>query len=78
MKNYQAILMTVGGIGLSVTTMMGELQKVIPFAGVANEIGFAFIGMMLGVLGIMAIDYRKLIKGLLWVVNNLLINLTIF
>ena len=78
MKNYQAILMTVGGIGLAVATMMGELQKVIPFAGVANEIGFAFIGMMLGVLGIMAIDYRKLIKGLLWVVNNLLINLTIF
>ena len=57
--------MAVGGIGLAVATMMGELQKVIPFAGVANEMGFAFIGMMMGVLGIVAIDYRKLIKALL-------------
>jgi hypothetical protein len=65
MKNYQAILMAVGGIGLAVATMMGELQKVIPFAGVANEMGFTFAGMIMGILGIVAIDYRKLIKALL-------------
>jgi hypothetical protein len=45
--------------------MMGELQKVIPFAGVANEMGFTFAGMIMGILGIVAIDYRKLIKALL-------------
>ena len=64
MKNYQAILMIIIGFGLSIGTMNGFVQKYIGFAGVDNEIGFSFMGVMLGTLGIFAIDYKKLLNGL--------------
>ena len=65
MKNYQAILMAVGGITLTLLTGNGTIQNYIPFAGELNEMGFACGGLMLGLIGLAAIDYRKLLKGLL-------------
>lgn len=64
MKNYQAILLVMAGFGLGIGTMAGKVQSVIHFAGVANEMGFAFMGILIGVCGLMAIDYRKLVKAL--------------
>jgi len=65
MKNYQAILMAVVGIGLAILTGKGIIQNYIGFAGDLNEMAFACVGGMLGLMGLAAIDYRKLIKGLL-------------
>ena len=65
MKNYQAILMAVVGIGISILTMNGTIQNYIHFEGELNEMGFAVLGLMLGLLALSAIDYKKLLKGLL-------------
>ena len=65
MKNYQAIALVLVGFTLGVQTMNGVLQSYIHFAGVKNEMAFAFISIMIGVLGLFAIDYRKLIKALI-------------
>jgi hypothetical protein len=64
MKNYQAILMIIIGFGLSIGTMNGFVQTYIGFAGVDNEMAFSFMGMMIGTLGIVGIDYNKLLNGL--------------
>jgi len=65
MKNYQAILMTVVGIGIGILTMKGTIQQYISFQGVANEMAFAVMGLMVGLMGLIGIDYKKLLKGLL-------------
>lgn len=64
MKNYQALLMIIIGFGLGIQTLNGVIQMYIPFAGVKNEIAFAFVGILMGTLGIFAIDYKKLLNGL--------------
>ena len=65
MKNYQAILTTILGLGVTYLTMKGTIQNHIHFEGVANEIGFAVCGLMIGSMGLLSIDYKKLLKGLL-------------
>lgn len=65
MKNYQAILTTILGLGVTYLTMMGTIQNYIHFEGVANEMAFAVCGSMLGFMGLLSIDYKKLLKGLL-------------
>jgi uncharacterized membrane protein len=65
MKNYQAILITIVGIGIGILTMKGTIQQYITFQGVANEMAFAVVGLMLGLMGLIGIDYKKLLKGLL-------------
>ena len=65
MKNYQAILITIVGIGIGILTMNGTIQQYITFQGVANEMAFAVMGLMLGLMGLIGIDYKKLLKGLL-------------
>jgi hypothetical protein len=65
MKNYQAILIAVVGIGMAILTGNGTIQNYIGFAGDLNEMAFTVVGMMLGMMGLAAIDYRKLLKGLL-------------
>ena len=64
MKNYQAILLVVVGFTLSVQTMNGVLQSYIHFAGMKNEMAFAFVSMLIGICGLFAIDYKKLVKAL--------------
>ena len=65
MKNYQAILMAVVGIGISILTMNGTRQNHIHFEDVLNEMAFAVMGLMIGLMGLVGIDYTKLLKGLL-------------
>ena len=65
MKNYQAILITIVGLGFSYLTLTGTLQNLIQFEGVLNEIAFCVMGLMLGGMGLLSIDYKKLLKGLL-------------
>jgi uncharacterized membrane protein YccC len=65
MKNYQAILTTIVGFSICILTMKGTIQQYITFQGVANEMAFAVIGLMLGLMGLIGIDYKKLLKGLL-------------
>ena len=65
MKNYQAILITIVGIGIGILTMKGTIQQYITFQGVANEMAFTVMGLMLGLMGLIGIDYKKLLKGLL-------------
>ena len=65
MKNYQAILMAIVGIGIGILTMNGTIQKYIHFAGELNEMAFAVLGLMLGLLALAAVDYKKLLNGLL-------------
>ena len=57
--------MTVVGIGISILTMKGTIQQYIHFQGVANEMALAVIGLMLGLMGLIGIDYKKLLNGLL-------------
>ena len=64
MKNYQAILLVMVGFGLGIGTVAGKVQSVIHFAGAANEMGFTFMGILIGMCGLFAINYRKLLKGL--------------
>ncbi len=65
MKNYQAILTTIVGFSICILTMKGTIQQYITFQGVANEMAFAVMGLMLGLMGLIGIDYKKLLKGLL-------------
>ena len=65
MKNYQAILTTIVGIAITYFTMNGTIQNHIHFEGVANEMGFAGCGLMFGFCGLVSIDYKKLLNGLL-------------
>jgi hypothetical protein len=65
MKNYQLILLSVFGLGLTYTTIYGITQKYVYFAGELNELFFTAVCFMLGVMGLIGIDYKKLVKGLL-------------
>jgi hypothetical protein len=65
MKNYQAILLVLGGFGLSIGTMLGKVQSLIHFAGVLNEMGFAFMSFMIGIIGLCSINYNKIYKALI-------------
>tara|TARA_A200000159_G_scaffold120410_1_gene114518 strand:+ start:104 stop:301 length:198 start_codon:yes stop_codon:yes gene_type:complete len=65
MKNYQAILTTLVGLGITYFTMNGTIQNHIHFEDVLNEMAFAVVGLMIGLMGLIAIDYTKLLKGLL-------------
>ena len=64
MKNYQAILTAVCSFYVFFSIMDGTLQKHIYFAGPLNEMGCAVIAASLGVLGIIGIDFKKLLNGL--------------
>ena len=64
MKNYQAILLVIGGFGVAYSILFEIAQRYVHFEGIENEIGCAVIAGVLGVLGLIAIDYRKIIKAL--------------
>ena len=65
MKNYQAILMIIVGFGLAIGTMNGSVQNYIHFVCTLNELAFAFLTGMLGVVGCFGIDYKKILKALI-------------
>ena len=65
MKNYQSILTVAVGLGVALLTINGTIQQYITFSGVLNEIAFAIMGLMLCMGGLISVDYKKLVKGLL-------------
>lgn len=64
MKNYQAILTAVCSFYIFFGIMDGTIQNYIHFAGPLNEMGCAVIAATMGVLGVIGIDYKKLLNGL--------------
>ena len=64
MKNYQAILLSVAGFTIATNTMNGTLTNYITFSGELNEIAFTLAAILLSMIGLLSIDYKKLIKSL--------------
>ena len=64
MRNYQAILTAVCGFGTMYFIVIGTAQRYVHFAGVENEIGCATFAGLIGIGGLIGIDYRKLLNGL--------------
>jgi hypothetical protein len=44
--------------------MNGTAQKYVYFAGELNELGCAVIALTMGILSLLAIDYKKIFKAL--------------
>lgn len=65
MKNYEAIFVTVGGFSTAFNTMNGTVQQYINFTNPLSELAFASIGVMLGIIGLVSIDYKKIYKALI-------------
>ena len=64
MKNYQIILTSVLSFTIAYWIMNGTAQKYVYFAGELNELGCCVIALTMGILSLIAIDYKKLIKAL--------------
>lgn len=48
--DFKVLVVAVGALGLGLLTMAGVVQQYIHFAGVENEMGFAFIAMFMGIV----------------------------
>ena len=64
MKNYQIILTSVLSFTVAYCIMNGTAQKYVHFAGELNELGCTVIALTMGILSLIAVDYKKLINGL--------------
>jgi hypothetical protein len=64
MKNYQIILTSVLSFTVAYWIMNGTAQKYVHFAGELNELGCTVIALTMGILSLIAVDYKKLINGL--------------
>lgn len=53
--DFKMLLGAVGALGLGLLTMAGVVQNYIHFAGVENEMGFAFMSLFMGVVCIFGI-----------------------
>ena len=64
MKNYQSILGAAISIYVFLGILDGSIQKHVHFAGELNELGCAVIAGVMGMMFLVAIDYKKLINAL--------------
>ena len=48
--DFKMLLGAVGALGLGLLTMVGVVQNYIHFAGIENEMGFAFMSLFMGVV----------------------------
>jgi hypothetical protein len=53
--NFKMLAMAVGSFAVGLGTMYGVVQNYVHFAGVENEMGFAFFAFMIGMLGLFGI-----------------------
>jgi hypothetical protein len=53
--NFKMLAMAVGSFAVGLGTMYGVVQNYVHFAGVENEMGFAFFAFMIGILGLFGI-----------------------
>ena len=64
MKNYQIILTSVLSFTVAYWIITGTAQQYVYFAGELNELGCTVIALTMGILSLIAVDYKKLINGL--------------
>jgi hypothetical protein len=65
MKNYQLILTSGSSFLVSYLILNGTAQEYVHFADELNELFCCVIALTMGILSLFAIDYKKIIKGLL-------------
>jgi hypothetical protein len=53
--DFKYLVGAVGALSLGLLTMTGVVQNYIHFAGVGNEMGFAFMALFLGIICIFGI-----------------------
>ena len=53
--DFKMLAMAVGSFAVGLGTMYGVVQNYVHFAGVENEMGFAFFAFILGILGLFGI-----------------------
>jgi len=64
MKNYQIILTSIISFTIAYWIMNGTAQQYVHFAGELNELGCTVIALTMGILSLLAIDYKKIFKAL--------------
>lgn len=60
MKNGTILLTSIVSFGVAYSILMGKAQEVVHFAGELNEIGCFVLSSTMGILSLMALDYRGL------------------
>lgn len=63
-NNITWMLITLAGILTAYNMMTGSFQKYIAFQGILNEILFTFVFIMIAIIGLIMIDYNKIIRSL--------------
>ena len=53
--DFKMLAMAVGSFAVGLGTMYAVVQNYVHFAGVENEMGFAFFAFMIGILGLFGI-----------------------
>ena len=53
--DFKYLVGAVGALSLGLLTMAGIIQQYVHFSGVANEMGFAFMALFLGIICIFGI-----------------------
>jgi len=53
--DFKMLTMAIVSFAIGIGTMYGVVQNYIHFAGVENEMGFAVLAFMLGILGLFGI-----------------------
>jgi len=48
--DFKYLVGAVGALGLGLLTMAGIVQQYVHFVGVANEMGFAFMAIFMGII----------------------------
>ena len=65
MKNYQSIFITITAFLIAVNTINGNVQQYINFSDSLNEMLFTFMSFMIGIIGLLSINYTKIYKALI-------------
>jgi hypothetical protein len=64
MKNYKGILIAIGSFAIFFSVMNGSILNYVSFDGTLNEIAVAVISLAMGFVGLILIDYKKLLIAL--------------
>ena len=62
MKKFTGFIIAFIGFALMILTLKGATQQVVQFSGTLNELGFAVVSMWIGMLGLISVDYKNLLK----------------
>ena len=65
MKNYQSIFITITAFLIAVNTINGNVHQYINFSDSLNEMLFTFMSFVIGITGLLSINYNKIYKALI-------------